>query len=78
MALPKMAGLAEASWSPQSTTNGSGPTAKYPNWQDLTARLDCGQTGFLAYLNKIFNVQYRGYPNGIGLEVPAGTCALGR
>lgn len=78
MALPKMAGLAEASWSPQSTTNGSGPTAKYPNWQDLTARLGCGQTGFLAYLNKIFNVQYRGYPNGIGLEVPAGTCALGR
>lgn len=66
MALPKMAGLAEASWSPVVTTN----INNQPNWQDLARRLGCGQSGFLWYLNKISGATYRGYPNGINQEVP--------
>ena len=71
MGLPKLAGLAEASWSPESTTNVNNQV----NWQSLANRLGCGQTGFLAYLNKLYGVHYRGYPNGIKLEVPANVCA---
>jgi hexosaminidase len=72
MALPKMAGLAEASWS------NSGVTAynNQPDWKDLVGRLGCGQTGHLAYLNKLYGVKYRGYPNGIALEVPAAVCPI--
>ncbi|RTL10270.1 MAG: hypothetical protein EKK54_11630 [Neisseriaceae bacterium] len=77
MATPKMAGLAEASWSPASTTNGTGNTASYPNWQSLARRLGCGAMaasgqyqGFLTYLSKIYGIHYRGYPNGINLEAP--------
>ena len=77
MAIPKMAGLAEATWSPVSITNGTGITSSYPNWQSLAHRLGCGSMtrsgqyqGFLAYLSKIFGIHYRGYPNGINLEAP--------
>ena len=77
MVTPKMAGLAEASWSPVSITNGTGSTASYPNWQSLAHRLGCGNMsasgqyqGFLAYLSKIYGIHYRGYPNGINLEAP--------
>ncbi len=73
MALPKMAGLAEASWSPASTT------INYNNqldWQSLAMRLGCGKTGFLAYLNKTYGIHYRGFPNGIYQEVPVGTLCL--
>lgn len=66
MALPKMAGLSEASWSPSEITN------KYSkvNWQSLATRLGCGKNGFLKYLSTIYGVRYRGFPNGIWLEVP--------
>lgn len=66
MANPKMAGLAEAAWSASSITNQSGRV----DWQSLTARLGNGQSGFLATLNQLFGVQYRGYPNGIAKELP--------
>ena len=63
MALPKMSGLSDAAWS----------NKKDISWRSLAVRLGCGKTGFLAYLNKQFNVQaYRGYPDGIKLEVPEG------
>ncbi len=73
MALPKMAGLAEASWSPTSITT----VNQKSDWQDLATRLGCGQNGFLWYLNKISGATYRGYPNGITLEIPSssGICA---
>lgn len=64
MTVPKIAGLAEASWSPATTTVRNGQL----NWQSLATRLGCGQSGFLAYLNERFGVRYRGYPNGIQLE----------
>jgi len=60
MILPKMSGLADAAWSDK----------KDISWRSLAVRLGCGKTGFLAYLNKQYNVRYRGYPNGIKLEVP--------
>ena len=63
MALPKMSALAEAAWSQESDLN----------WQSLANRLGCGKAGFLAYLNKNYHVKYRGYPNGIKLEVPPNT-----
>ena len=63
MALPKMSALAEAAWSNESDLN----------WRSLANRLGCGKTGFLAYLNKNYNVKYRGYPNGVKLEVPPNT-----
>lgn len=67
MALPKMAGLAEASWSPTSITTAN----QQSDWQNLATRLGCGQSGFLWYLNKISGATYRGYPNGISLEIPS-------
>lgn len=70
MALPKMAGLAEAGWSSSTVTTADNKL----NWQDLAMRLGCGKTGFLAYLNKVHGVHYRGYPNGISLEVPSTIC----
>lgn len=66
MALPKLAGLAEAAWSPVEITS----VNLQPDWQSLANRLGCGQDGFLAYLNKIYNITYRGYPNGIYKEAP--------
>jgi hexosaminidase len=63
MALPKMSALAEAAWSNESDLN----------WRSLANRLGCGKSGFLAYLSKNYNVKYRGYPNGIKLEVPPNT-----
>ena len=77
MATPKIAGLAEAAWSPASITNGTGNSAQYPNWRSLATRLGCGMMtpvgqyqGFLTYLYKIYGIHYRGYPNGINLEAP--------
>jgi hexosaminidase len=66
MALPKIAGLAEASWSSPEITTLNGQV----DWQDLAQRLGCGNSGFLYTVNKIFGVIYRGYPNGISLELP--------
>lgn len=60
MAIPKMSGLSEAAWTNQQNIN----------WHSLATRLGCGKNGFLAYLNQQFKVRYRGYPNGIKLEVP--------
>ncbi|MSP53795.1 MAG: hypothetical protein EXR81_06070, partial [Gammaproteobacteria bacterium] len=71
MASPKMAGLAEAAWGAAATVTQGNKV----DWKDLDARLGCGQTGYLAYLNKVYGVQYRGYPNGIAKEVPIGFCA---
>jgi hexosaminidase len=66
MALPKLAGLAEASWSAESVTDIGGK----PNWQSLSYRLGCGKEGFLAYLNSVYQANYRGYPDGIKMEAP--------
>ena len=66
MALPKLAGLAEASWSSESVTNIQGK----PNWQSLSRRMGCGEQGFLAYLNTVYQANYRGYPDGIKIEAP--------
>ena len=67
MALPKMSGLAEASWSlaPDSDNNSQA------NWQSLARRLGCGSDGLLHFINQTYAVKYRGYPNGIALEAPA-------
>lgn len=70
MALPKMAGLSEAAWSSTAITTEN----NQPDWQNLATHLGCGQSGFLAYLNKLYGVIYRGYPKGIALEVPSGQC----
>lgn len=70
MSLPKMAGLAEASWSPAIFTS----RKQILNWQNLVKRLGCGREGFLSYLNKVSGVEYRGYPHGIALEVPLSQC----
>jgi hexosaminidase len=69
MALPKMPGLAEAAWSPNYVTVNN----QQLNWQSLATRLGCGESGFLAYLAKLYGVNYRGYPNGIAKEVPSGS-----
>lgn len=66
MALPKLAGLAEASWSSSTKTVSNGAL----NWQSLAIRLGCGQSGYLAYLNEVYGANYRGYPNGIKREAP--------
>jgi hexosaminidase len=63
MALPKMLGLAEAAWVEPNKLN----------WRSLAFKLGCGDIGFLTYLNKKYEVSYRGYPNGISLEVPPHT-----
>jgi len=70
MALPKMAGLSEAAWSPQKITMKNTRV----NWQSLATRLGCGEAGFLSYLNKLYGVNYRGYPKGIKYEVPPKVC----
>lgn len=72
MALPKLPALAEAAWSPAHTTSRETKL----NWQSLANRLGCGTDGFLSYLNKIYQVNYRGYPNGINKEIPDGICKL--
>jgi len=72
MALPKLPALAEAAWSPAHATSRETKL----NWQSLTNRLGCGTDGFLSYLNKIYQVNYRGYPNGINKEIPDGICKL--
>ena len=69
MALPKMPGLAEAAWSPNYITVNNNQL----DWQSLATRLGCGDSGFLAYLHNLYGVNYRGYPNGIAKEVPAGS-----
>lgn len=67
MAVPKMAGLAEAAWSSQeSTTSEDGKI----NWQSLSYRLGSDNSGFLGYLNQMTGIKYRGYPNGISQEIP--------
>lgn len=66
MALPKMPALAEASWSPEYEVIKSGQL----DWQSLASRLGCGNSGYLSYLNKLYGVNYRGYPNGISKEIP--------
>lgn len=66
MALPKMAGLAEAAWSSSAITNVNGQV----NWQSLATRLGKNNIGFLNYLYMTYGVIYRGYPQGIVKEVP--------
>jgi hexosaminidase len=65
--VPKMTGLAEASWSSmQATTNAAGNL----NWQSLAFRLGSDNKGFLGYLFQISHTKYRGYPRGITAEIP--------
>ncbi|KAB8028476.1 family 20 glycosylhydrolase [Fluviispira multicolorata] len=71
MALPKMAGLAEASWAHETITTQDNTKV---NWQSLAQRLSCGEKGFLYYISKIYNIHYRGFPNGIMLETPKNFC----
>ena len=66
MALPKMTGLAEASWASSSTTNVNGKV----NWQSLAYRLGSDNHDFLGFLNLTQGVIYRGYPFGISRELP--------
>lgn len=66
MVVPKIAGLSEAAWSNESVTTNNSKI----NWNSLSNRMGCGNSGFLSYLNKKYNVEYRGYPNGIKLENP--------
>lgn len=66
MALPKLAGLAEAAWANSELTTESG----IPNWHSLAVRLGCGKDGFLAYLDRNYKINYRGKPNGISKEAP--------
>ena len=60
MALPKLAGLAEASWSAESVTD----IGDKPNWQSLSYRLGCGKDGFLAYLNSVYQANYQAIQMG--------------
>ncbi len=69
MALPKMPALAEAAWSPNYVTVNKNQL----NWKSLASRLGCGDKGFLHYLNQLYGVNYRGYPNGISQETPTGS-----
>ena len=64
MALPKMAGLAEAAWSQNTVVSGN------LIWRSLATRLGTGEDGFLNYLHSITGLEYRGYPNGISMEIP--------
>lgn len=64
MALPKMTGLAEAAWARNTVVGGN------LVWQSLATRLGIGVDGFLNYLYSITGLQYRGFPDGISLEVP--------
>ncbi len=66
MGFPKMTGLAEAAWSPSTITTDSNGKI---NWLSLTSRLGNDNKKFLGYLNEKFGIIYRGYPNGISLEV---------
>lgn len=68
MAMPKMAGLAEAAWT--STDIATTQDGKL-NWKSLVYRLGFGTHGFLSYFYKISHLKYRGYPDGISQEVPA-------
>lgn len=65
MALPKMTGVAEAAWSRHAVKNGK------LNWKSLAKRLGTSrESGFLNYLYRITGLEYRGYPDGIALEIP--------
>ena len=64
MIFPKMLGLAEAGWT----------TRNALNWRSLAIKLGCEDNGFLAYLNQIYEVNYRGYPKGISMELPNNVC----
>lgn len=66
MLVPKMAGLAEASWTSRKITL----KIDKINWKSLAIRLGDGKNGFLHYLSKIFGIRYRGFPNGIKSELP--------
>ncbi len=66
MALPKMTGLSEAAWAPESVTVNKDNQV---DWKSLTKRLGTDNNGYLGYINKKYNVEYRGYPNGISLEL---------
>ncbi|HVY54079.1 MAG TPA: family 20 glycosylhydrolase, partial [Gammaproteobacteria bacterium] len=67
MALPKMAGLAEAAWANKTNTTSGNDKI---NWQSLAIRLGDGHKGFLNFINRITGMKYRGYPHGITLELP--------
>ncbi len=67
MALPRIPALSEVAWSSDFNDK-----SKAVNWQNFAKRLGCGDSGYLSYVNKTFNVNYRGYPNGIAKEIPQG------
>ena len=56
MALPKMLGLAEAAWSPSSTTL----QGEKINWLSLKKRMGDGDSGFMGYLFNVSSMHYRG------------------
>ena len=68
MLLPKLSGIAEAGWSNPQTDN----------WEEFSQRLGCGNKGFLNYITTNAKVNYRGYPYGMALELPATACVKGK
>lgn len=68
MLLPKLSGIAEAGWSNPQTDN----------WEEFSQRLGCGNKGFLNYIATNAKVNYRGYPSGMALELPATACVKGK
>ena len=75
MSLPKMAGLAEAAWSPTSSTTDGTPSQV--NWKSLAKRLGCGQQGLLNLIYNKFEYKYRGSRSqqGIAKELPPDSCS---
>ena len=67
MAFPKMTGLAEAAWAPESTTVDR--QNSQINWASLAKRLGHhNNTHFLGWLYRITDMKYRGFPEGINAE----------
>ena len=68
MALPRIPALSEVAWS----TDFQSKQLQQIEWQDFAKRMGCGNDGYLYYAHKTFDVNYRGYPNGIQKEIPTG------
>ena len=64
--LPRLTGISEASWAAEKYTN----TANKTDWKDLVKRLGYYDVGYLFFIEAYKNIYYRGFPNGIRLEIP--------
>ncbi len=68
MMLPKLTGMAQASWASEAYTVNYSTKKIY--WLNLIHKLGTDDSRFLGYLHNIYNVNYRGYPQGISMELP--------